>query len=128
MLKKFLRFIHRKREEKSRIIAQLIGEYYLNRNEKLSISKEDRYKQARADLIDVGITQINIKNKKIIITAQRVGLLIGRRGDNIEALKNFLLSKTKYIELDIKEDKTIDWLMPYDYSSEYEEDYIDDLF
>ena len=117
LLKKILKALNRKEEMENRVIAQCIGEYYLEKN-------NFDYKKTEEDVSLLGITQIEHKLDTIIITLQRCGILIGRRGENIDKLQKFLASKTKYTKLDIKEDKIISWLIPYDYSdySDYQTD------
>ena len=104
-IKNIYRELKRKKENENRKIAQYIGEYYLEKN-------NHNYKKTIEDLTILGITQIEHKNNIIIITLQRCGILIGRRGDNIEQLQKFLSIKTKYSKIDIKEDKIISWLIP----------------
>ncbi len=90
-------------------IAQLIGEYYLDKN----LEFEDNYLRAREELRALGITQIEFKKGDIIITLARPGLLIGRHGDNLNALEKFLGLKMKYKKLQVKEDSITCWLYPY---------------
>ena len=99
----------RRKQIESREIARLIGEFYLNKN-------KNNYKKTEEELRTLGVVQIQGKDNAVIITLQRPGLLIGRRGENIDQLQKFLSSKTKYSKIDIKEDKVICWLIPYDYS------------
>jgi len=112
-IKRILKYLNRKEEMKNRAIAQCIGEYYLDKN-------NGDYKKTQEDIRILGITEINHKGDTIIITLQRCGILIGRRGENIDALQKFLATKTKYTKLNIQEDKIISWLIPYDYS-DYED-------
>jgi len=115
IIERFLKYLNRKEEIENRAIAQWIGNYYLDKN-------YNNYKKTAEDIRILGITQIEHKKDTIIITLQRCGILIGRRGENIDALQKFLATKTKYTKLDIKEDKIISWLIPYDYS-DYEMEY-----
>jgi ribosomal protein S3 len=114
-IKRILKYLNRKEEIENRAIAQCIGEYYLGKN-------IGDYKKTQEDITILGITQVEHKQDTIIITLQRCGILIGRRGENIDALQKFLATKTKYTKLNIKEDKIISWLIPYDYS-DYEMEY-----
>ena len=111
MIKKLLRYLERKSTEKYREVARLIGEYYL---EKQDLSIKERYVKAREEILSLGITEIKTKDITIIITLQRPGLLIGRRGENIEKLKTFISSRTLYKNIEIKEDNIICWCVPYD--------------
>jgi len=108
-IKNYFRELKRKEEYENRDIAQVIGAYYLEKN-------NNNYYKTGEDIRNLGITQIEHKRDTIIITLQRVGLLIGRRGENIDKLQKFLVRETKYTKLNIKDDKTISWLIPIDYS------------
>ena len=119
LLRKIKNIFKYKKENEDRKIAQWIGSYYLGKN-------NSDYKKTFEDLTVLGITRIEHKNSTIIITLQRCGLLIGRRGENIEQLQKFLFSKTKYTKLNIKEDKIISWLIPIDYSNDYLDDIMDE--
>ena len=114
--KNIFKELKRKKESKNREIARLIGEYYLGKN-------AGNYKNTEEEIRSLSITQIKNTGNTIIITLQRPGLLIGRRGDNIEALQKFMLYKTNYSKINIEEDKIISWLVPYDYSG-YETDWL----
>lgn len=118
LLKKILKALNKKQESENREIARHIGEYYLEKN-------NFDYKKTEEDVSILGITQIEHKKDTIIITLQRCGILIGRRGENIDKLQKFLASKTKYTKLDIKENNIISWLIPCNYSYDY--DYSEDL-
>ena len=111
-IKNIFRELKRKTEIENRNIAQYIGKYYLEKN-------KNNYKQTEEDIRNLGITQIEHKKDTIIITLQRCGILIGRRGENIDKLQQFLFQKTKYTKLNIKEDKIISWLIPFDYTEDY---------
>lgn len=115
LLKKILKTLNKKQEIENKEIAQHIGNYYLERN-------NNDYLNTAEDIRNLGITRIDHTKDTIIITLQSCGLLIGRRGENIDKLLTYLISKTKYSKIDIKEDKIIGWLLPYDYSNDYLED------
>jgi ribosomal protein S3 len=110
-----------KEEANLREIARLIGYYYLEKNKNTDVKEE--YSKTREEIIDLGITQLKLKGNILIITLSRPGLLIGRHGDNITALLNFLRNKLKKndLRIDIKEDIIITTLLSYDYS--YDKDF-----
>lgn len=90
-------------------IAAEIGYYYLDKNYDVT----ELYPKTRAEISTLGITQIEFKKGNIIITLTRPGLLIGRNGDNINALEKFLRLRIKYKKLLVEEDQIISWLYPY---------------
>lgn len=94
-------------------VARLIGQFYVQQNRNLKdINKI--YKKANEDIIMLHITRIQVKGNIITITLTRPGLLIGRRGENIDALTNFLSKELKHkITLNIIEDMINGHLFPY---------------
>ena len=122
-----------------REMAMDIGNYYLQKN------NED-YVKTEADIRKLGITNIDIvetiKNgntdKTVVeITTFRPGLLIGRKGENIDALTNHLgVHEIKCIEA---KDDLLSYLIPTppydscedwddgDYLTSDEQDYYDNL-
>jgi ribosomal protein S3 len=119
-VKKFLKNLKKSKEYENREVARLIGEFYLSKN----IPSKEAYEKARENIVSLGIVDIKTFRDTIIITLQRPGLLIGRKGKNIDELQKFIQTKTKYRKIDIKEDKIISCLIPYDYSN-YPDDYLD---
>jgi len=87
--------------------ASAIGAFYLQKN-------NGDYEAAKREITDLHISKIEVDDKlphskTIIITAARVGMLIGRRAINYEALEKFLGTKIKVIE---DEDALCDYLIP----------------
>lgn len=127
MINKTRQFFKRakdREQSESREVARLIGEYYVAKNKELGL--KESHMKAREELSSLGVTEIKASGNRVEITLQRPGLLIGRRGDNIDMLQKFLATKSKYTQVGIKEDKIICWLIPYDYS-DYGCDGIDEM-
>ena len=106
-------------------IAQKIGQYYLK--------KHNGSYDACADAIDaLRISKIEVDETSVSITTARPGMLIGVKGNNIDALSQFLDGgiglKIKVIE---DRDTLRDYLVPVD-PKEFEDDFdyndIDDEF
>ena len=92
---------------KQKEIAQCIGGYYLIKN-------QGAYKKAMEEITELGITQVDVIKNKISIRLTRPGLLIGRRGANIDNLRIFLETQLKRgITIEIIEDRVISNLIPY---------------
>ncbi len=85
-------------------IAQKIGEFFLEQSGK-------DYEVAEETIRNIWISKIELVDGVVVITAVRVGLLIGKRGETIDAL-------TKYLGLNMKvkivEDALLGWIMPAD--------------
>ena len=96
---------------KEQEIAMVIGQYYLKKN-------DGDYTATQAEVEKLRITSIRSlgPGEGIEITLSRPGLLIGRRGAEIEALSQFLGMKVKIVEC---RDHWLDWLVPVDYSHEF---------
>lgn len=97
----------------------------LTKEEKNEVQMEydNAYGMTNKEIDTLKITRIDIdENYKITITLHRPGLLIGMRGENINALAEHL---KKYISdeisIHIDEDHLLDYLYAQDYS--YEEDW-----
>lgn len=92
-------------------VAQRIGQFYLAKH-------NNDYDATATELLRLQITQLTIEDDVVTITTARPGLLIGKRGQNVEALENHLNAKVK-----IKEElnSLFDWIMPVK-----EEDWDDD--
>jgi len=92
-----------------RDLARIIGEFYLDKN------KGD-YKKAHEEISSLGITEIYLSKtfiKTISIKLLRPGLIIGRRGENIDKLKEYLSKQLGFsCQLKIIEDKVIPFLYP----------------
>jgi len=100
---------------KIRKVASLIRDFYLDKNKDIN-DMDKTYKHAQEEIIMVGFTNIDIKSNKIIITLRRPGIFIGRKGENINAFKEYLNKNIKFCknpEIDIKEDMIFDFIYPY---------------
>lgn len=108
MIKKIIeRFFKKNLYLKEQEIARYISDYYVEKN-KLDCD------MAIKEINMLGITHIKFQYKNIYITLMRPGLLIGRRGINIDNLTVFLSNKlhTK-INVKIIEDKVLPHLIPF---------------
>ena len=115
MLCKVKKFIHNsfyrpseKEIHKVQSIASDIGFFYLEKN-------AGDYEKAIEEITQLGITKIDFKGTTIHITLTRPGLLIGRRGENIDKLRVHLSKSLKQeINIDIIEDRITGWLIPFE--------------
>lgn len=90
-----------------REVASRIGAFYLQKN-------NGDFKATEAEILKLQISNISVDDKlprsvSIAITTARPGLLIGKRGQNIDALSKFLGTEVKVIE---DRDPLIAWLVP----------------
>jgi len=121
LIQKFLKRNNDIQVNKNRDVARLISEFYLNKNRENPI--ETMYDKAREEIQSLGITNVNINKDTVTITLSRCGLLIGRRGENIDKMQSFLSEALKRkISINIIEDKIIQYLIPY-----YEDGFLDGL-
>jgi len=98
-------------------IAIQIGEYYLQRH-------NGSHELACDEIKLLGVVGLTLRKTlygyTLEITLIRPGILIGRRGENIEKLKDFLSTVfSKRIAIKIIEDKIIQHIFPYDASDNY---------
>lgn len=77
--------------EEVKDVAEKIGLFYLKKN-------NGNFSAAEDEIINLQIVEIEVNESEIIITASRVGLLIGRRGENLDALVAHLQKKVKLRE------------------------------
>lgn len=89
-----------------RDVAQRIGLFYLQKN-------NGDYVKTEKDLTDLRIAKIEVNEKGVIVTTARPGLLIGKRGTNIDALAKHLKSEVRIIE---DMDSIYDSLVPHKYT------------
>lgn len=92
-------------------IAQQIAEFYLDTNKCGDF--QETYKKAIEEITALRISSIDFKRGDIVITLMRPGLLIGRHGENINALEKFLRKKITFKEIKIKEERILGALFPY---------------
>ncbi len=105
---------------KLRDLATYIGSFYLSLQKGLD---ESDYQKARDQVSDLGISNLNIQGNKISITLMRPGLLIGRKGENIDQLQKYLNAQyKKNMKIKIIEERILEHLFPYHY-----DDCIDEL-
>lgn len=89
--------------EQVRNAAREIGLFYLKKN-------NDNYTLTEQDINHLRISKIEVSDECITITTSCPGLLIGRRGMNIDALVTHLGKKVKILE---EEDPLYCYLIPY---------------
>jgi len=82
--------------DKVKEAARNIGAFYLQKN-------HGDFKAAELEILKLQISSISVDDKlpnsvSIAITTGRPGLLIGKRGENIDALTKFLGTQVKVIE------------------------------
>jgi len=95
------------------IISGLIGQFYLHKN-------NDDYEKAGDEVKNLFITDIQVDETTVSITCSRLGLLIGKRGENIGNLEKFLNKKVKIFEA---KDNLLNYLIPYPPMEDSESDY-----
>jgi predicted metal-dependent RNase len=106
-------------KQKKMAIAGHIGDFYFGLI-KISIPGDfkaetiARVKAARANLEKVKITNIEFDGEDIVITTARPGILIGKRGENLDALTKYLHEVTSFKNLQIKEDRIQDYLYMFE--------------
>jgi transcription antitermination factor NusA-like protein len=83
-------------------IAVRIGKFYLNKN-------NSDYKKTEQEVISLRIQNIALVEDKIHITTFQPGILIGKRGENIGKLQEWLGKKIHVIEA---EDDLLYYLIP----------------
>ena len=83
-------------------LAEQIGLFYLSKC-------EGNYDKAREEIERSGITNILPIKDIAVIWTRRPGILIGKRGENIEKLESFIHYKIHIIE----EESILDYIIPY---------------
>jgi ribosomal protein S3 len=98
------------------ILARQIGHFYLDKQGELS---EENCRKAIKELKGIGISFIHFDESTFTldICLYRPGVLIGEKGNNIEALLGKYLNKEneKTIKIHIIEDKLQDFLFSFTY-------------
>lgn len=92
-------------------ICRDIGYYYYDRYHETFTYQELKF------MVDtLGITDVNYVEGNVIITTQRPGVLIGKKGENFNALKKYLINKhpNKIIDVKIKENTILRYLNGYE--------------
>jgi len=95
-------------------IIYKLQDFYLEKNQDPDVDKQ--YSKTQEEMLSMGITQLKLRKNIFTIVLRRPGLLIGRHGDNIDALQKYLLEHVKTvknIKLRIEEDNITNWLIPY---------------
>lgn len=99
--------IHNKPSKEQEEIGYKISSFYLQKH-------NGDYTTAREEVEKVRINNIEVRDNKVFIFTSRPGLLIGRKGENIDKLIS-ILGPIKIVE-------SFDWndiLVPYDASEDY---------
>jgi predicted RNA-binding protein Jag len=90
--------------EEVKDVAQRIGQFYLRKN-------DGDYKATQEEILKLRISKLEITDKGVAITTERPGILIGKRGTNIDALSSFLAMEVRIIE---DRDPLITYLLPFE--------------
>ncbi len=111
------------KEKKIRVLQDLareIGFYQLSLEAGL---QQHHFQNVREFIVSMGISNLDIKGNIVTITLARPGLLIGRRGCNIDGLKKHLSNKyKKKITIRLKEEMVLQCLLPC-HPSDFDNDY-----
>lgn len=86
-----------------RDVASRIGHFYLEKN-------HGDYKETEIEIRRLGITKLVVEPDKITITLERPGLIIGKRGGNLDSLTKRL---GKTVRIEEENDPLNAWLIPY---------------
>jgi ribosomal protein S3 len=115
--------LKRKKDEKLINFAINIRDYYISKCCS-TLEYNDKVKEVTKEIDLIGITQLKIKGNEYWITSQRPGILIGRRGTNIDSLSDYIRNHlNKKAKIKINEDKIIWHLYPQ--IAEYYDDMCD---
>lgn len=63
--------------------------------------------QATKEVMDLGITGVSLDGSVAVIKLLRPGLLIGRKGETIDALRKYLQNSQGITDIRIEEDRTM---------------------
>jgi hypothetical protein len=97
-------------------ILRSIGYFFLQRN-------ENSFDKTRKHLKDLFITDVRYKNKILTIRLGRPGILIGKRGETIDALKKHLeASLGEGLKIKIVENNIDEFLYSFELSQMTETD------
>ena len=108
MWNKFFKSMEDRHRQRHIRVAQLIGNYYLDKH-------NGSYVKAGDEALNLGVTNIEVMGNKITIKLMRPGILIGLRGTNIDSLTAYLsLHLDQNVKINIIEDRIIPHLIPYD--------------
>lgn len=92
-------------------IASYIGKWYFEK--KVGGELDFRVKATRDAIVEMNIHGIHFDGEHIEIKLGRPGHLIGRRGENINALTVALRKEFEFKELRIVEDRVVDRLFDF---------------
>ena len=105
---------------KEKEVISQIGRFFLERNLKKSDNEtkvHQVYLQTRKEIQILGITRIVLtSDNEIEIHLDRPGLLIGKKGEQIDALSEYLNKKYGINKIQIREDNLFMYLIPNDWS------------
>ena len=104
-------------------VAQRIGQFYLEKN-------HGDYEKTKVEILSLLITSVEVTEGKVIIKTSRPGLLIGKRGINIDNISTFLDKKIHVLE---ERENIVDCITPrpepvYDMYGCQLEDYPDEYY
>jgi predicted metal-dependent RNase len=101
-------------EHKTYEVSVQIGFFYFEKAE----GEDTRAKidKAYKEIESLGITRIEVENDTATIYLSRPGLIIGRKGENIQKLLEFIQKRVSFeVKLNIKETKDVPGLFCFSY-------------
>jgi transcription antitermination factor NusA-like protein len=109
----FINFLARERRNNNLTVKQIctnIGHYYFNRTLKEMVADESGIElciyAAQKQISELNITKVTYNKSMVTITLGRVGAFIGKKGNNIIGLEDFLSEKMgKKIKINLKENE-----------------------
>lgn len=83
-------------------IIEGIAKFYLNRSQKASNTWNEAVIKTTVAIRNLGICNLHVRNDEgkttVVITLERPGLLIGKRGENIDELSKYLNADVRIVE------------------------------
>ena len=91
-----------KQTDERKKIIEGIAKFYLNRSQKASNSWNEAVIKTTVTIRNLGISNLHVRNDEgkttVVITLERPGLLIGKRGENIDQLSQYLNAAVRILE------------------------------
>lgn len=98
-----------------RDIAREIGYFYFRKYDSCT-SVLEQVVETRKELDDTKITSIAFKEENILITTSRPGILIGRHGENIKSLTEYLRKRFTFNQIGIVEETILKHMYSFEYA------------
>lgn len=103
----------KQKQEIEQLIASEIGYFYYYRIENGTV--KEQVAEASKEIKAIRITKIEFDGKDIHITTERPGVLIGRKGKDINDLTAYLHTKVVFETLHIVEERVLQKLYSFQY-------------